>query len=71
MSGISYLVNEQGQRSAVVIDLALHGELWEDFYDILTAMERQEEPLEPIEDVLAALGFAENAETKQLDSHEL
>ncbi len=55
MNGISYLVDDQGQRSAVVIDLAVHGEIWEDFYDALTAKERQHEPLESLEDVLKEL----------------
>jgi hypothetical protein len=54
MSGISYLVNEEGERAAVVIDLALHGELWEDFYDVLTAEARKDEPLESLQDVLQA-----------------
>jgi hypothetical protein len=55
MNGISYLVDDQGQRSAIVIDLAVHGEIWEDFYDALTAKERQHEPLESLEDVLKEL----------------
>jgi hypothetical protein len=58
MSGISYLVDEQGQRSAVVIDLEKHGELWEDFHDILLAEERKNEPLETLEEVLQSLRFA-------------
>jgi len=55
MNGISYLVNEQGERTAVVIDLALHGELWEDFYDILTAEAGKNEPLESLQDVFQSL----------------
>ena len=49
MSGISYLVNEQGERAAVVIDLALHGELWEDFYNVLTAEVRKDQPFKPLQ----------------------
>jgi hypothetical protein len=52
MSGISYLVNEEGQRSAVVIDLAIHGDLWEDMHAILTAEERKDGPLESLESVM-------------------
>lgn len=44
MRGIQFVVDEAGKRTAVVIDLAEHGELWEDFYDILVAEERAEEP---------------------------
>ena len=29
MKGIEYVVDEAGDRKAVVIDLAEHGELWE------------------------------------------
>jgi hypothetical protein len=61
MNGISYLVDEQGHRSAVVIDLVEHGELWEDFHDVLLAKERQDEPLEPLADVLKTLGLSEKA----------
>ena len=30
MRGIEYLVDDSGKRKAVVIDLELHEELWED-----------------------------------------
>jgi hypothetical protein len=65
MGGISYLVNEQGQRSAVVIDLAIHGEIWEDFYDTLTAQERRDEPLESLDDVLKKLQRSDNMDIGQ------
>lgn len=44
MKGIHFVVDEAGRRTAVVIDLAEHGELWENFYDILVFEERAEEP---------------------------
>lgn len=34
-----------------MIDLKEYGELWEDFYDILVARSRQDEPRESIEQV--------------------
>jgi len=46
MKGISYVTDEEGKRIAVVIDLKKHGELWEDFYDGLTAKRREKEPRE-------------------------
>jgi hypothetical protein len=46
MQGINYVTNEEGKRVAVVIDLKKHGELWEDFYDGLTAKRREKEPRE-------------------------
>ena len=43
MKGIQFVVDEKGERQAVLIDLAEWGELWEDFYDVLVAHSRQEE----------------------------
>ena len=33
MKGVSYITNEKGKKSAVVIDLKQNGSLWEEFYD--------------------------------------
>lgn len=51
MKGIRYVVDEAGNRSAVLIDLRSHGELWEDFLDILIAQGRSEEPVESVDEV--------------------
>ena len=51
MKGIRYVVDGQGRKTAVVIDLKQHGELWEDIYDALTAARRRNEPRESLEDV--------------------
>ncbi len=51
MQGINYVTNEDGKRVAVLIDLKKHGELWEDFYDGLTAKRRKSEPRESLETV--------------------
>ncbi len=51
MEGIRYMVDEQGQRVAVVIDLKRYGDLWEDFYDTLLAYERANEPRETLHEV--------------------
>jgi len=37
MEGIQFVTNDRGKRVAVMIDLQKHGEIWEDFYDSLTA----------------------------------
>ncbi len=42
MSGIQFLVNENGEKTAVLLDLQEWGDLWEDFYDILVARSRAE-----------------------------
>ncbi|MGG6237340.1 hypothetical protein ACQ4N7_01780 [Nodosilinea sp. AN01ver1] len=43
MRGIQFLVNEDGEKTAVLLDLQEWGDLWEDFYDILVARSRSEE----------------------------
>ena len=48
MSGISYMTNERGKKTAVVIDLEQHGDLWEDFYDSLLVRKRKTEPRESL-----------------------
>jgi hypothetical protein len=51
MEGIQYVTDDKGQRVAVMIDLKKYGELWEDFYDSLTARLRAKEPRESFESV--------------------
>jgi len=58
MKGIEYVVDEAGERKAVVIDLSEHGELWEDFYDAVVAKEREQEPRETLAEVKETLGVS-------------
>jgi hypothetical protein len=51
MSGISFMVDERGRKTAVVIDLREHEQLWEDFYDSLLVELRADEPRESLESV--------------------
>lgn len=51
MKGVQFVIDEQGQKTAVVIDLKRHAALWEDFYDAALAKSRQEEPRETFESV--------------------
>jgi len=46
MSGIQFVIDEKGRKSAVVIDLKKHADLWEDFYDALVVRARANEPRE-------------------------
>jgi len=55
MRGINYVTNEEGKRVAVQIDLKKYGDLWEDFFDVLTAKKRQKEPRESLASVKALL----------------
>lgn len=43
MRGIQFLVNEDGDKTAVLLDLQEWGDLWEDFYDILVSRSREAE----------------------------
>ena len=43
MTGIQYVFNQEGERTAVMIDLKKYGSIWEDFYDILLAKSRENE----------------------------
>ena len=51
MKGIQFVMDETGEKTAVMIDLKQHGELWEDFYDGMTARIRTDEPRESLESV--------------------
>ena len=48
MRGVEYLVNDRGERRAVVIDLTKQGGLWEDFYDRAVAESRRDAPRESL-----------------------
>ncbi len=51
LSGIRFVIDEHGGKTAVQIDLKEHGDLWEDFYDALLVKTRAAEPRESLEEV--------------------
>jgi hypothetical protein len=51
LRGIDFIVDEAGEKKAVIINLKQHRVLWEDFYDTLLAQERQNEPRETFDEV--------------------
>lgn len=51
MKGVEFVVDNKGRKKAVVLDLKMHGELWEDFCDGLRARERENEPRESLASV--------------------
>lgn len=51
MSGVDFVVDRDGEKKAVLIDLGRHRDLWEDFYDTLLAQERRAEPRESLAEV--------------------
>lgn len=48
MNDIQYIVDDKGTKRAAVIDLSKCADLREDFYDILVAHRRANEPRESI-----------------------
>lgn len=51
VKGVEFVVDDEGQRKAVLINLKTHGEIWEDFFDTLRAKERECEPHESLKEV--------------------
>jgi hypothetical protein len=51
MEGILFVVDEKDQKRFVQIDLSIHGEIWEDFYDLLVSNSRENEESIPFESV--------------------
>ena len=51
LKGVQFVVNENGEKTAVVIDLRRHGRLWEDLYDAMLAEQRRHEPRESLDQV--------------------
>ncbi len=56
MKGVKYVVDDKGDKTAVIIDLKKYGELWEDFQDTVMARLRANEPRESLEFVKKRLG---------------
>jgi hypothetical protein len=48
MRGVKFLVDKNGKKTAVVLDLRKNGELWEDVYDSALARSRAREPRESL-----------------------
>ena len=51
MEGIQFVIDDKGEKTAVVIDLKKYGEIWEDFYANLVAQMRIDELRESLESV--------------------
>jgi hypothetical protein len=51
MKGVQFLIDDTGEKTAVVIDLRRNAALWEDFYDRALASRRAGEPRETLESV--------------------
>lgn len=51
LRGVEFVVDEDGEKKAVLIDLKRHRELWEDFYDTAVTRARMHEPRESLAEV--------------------
>ena len=48
MNGVRFIVDSEGKKTGVVINLKKHGRLWEDIYDSWLAEKRKHEPRETL-----------------------
>jgi hypothetical protein len=53
MTGIQFVTDEKGRRTAVLIDLRKHRAIWEDFWDGLVSESRRKEKGIPYEEYWA------------------
>lgn len=51
LKGVEFVVDDNGEKKAVLIDLKRHRELWEDFYDTALASVRKQDPRESLAEV--------------------
>jgi hypothetical protein len=49
--GVQFLVDDQGEKIGVLIDLKKNAEIWKDFYDRALAEARANEPRESLDSV--------------------
>lgn len=55
MTGIQFITDEKGRRTAAIVDLKKHKALWEDIEDVLVSRSRRRERRIPLEKVKADL----------------
>src|SRR5271157_299196 len=55
MTGIQFITDAKGRKTAAIIDLKKHKALWEDIQDVLVSRSRQHEKRIPLEKVKADL----------------
>ena len=60
MKGIQFVVDGQGNKNAVLIDLSQWGESWEDMYDVMVSQTRRDEAEVPWEELKAKIGVVEH-----------
>jgi len=56
MKGINFVIDSDGKKVAVLIDLKRLQEIWEDFYDCLLVEERKSEPTKSLKELERKIG---------------
>ena len=51
MKEVEYVIDDKGEKKAVVLDLKIHRDIWEDFCDVLKVKERENDPRESLDSV--------------------
>jgi len=51
MTGIQFITDEKGRKTAAIIDLKKHKALWEDIEDVLVSRSRRHEKRIPLDKV--------------------
>jgi hypothetical protein len=51
MKGVRFVIDEDGKKTDVIINLKANPELWEDIYDRMLARKRSGEPRESLDEV--------------------
>jgi len=51
IDGVQFIADSQGRKTGVIINLKIHGRLWEDIYDNWVAEQRKHEPRESLRSV--------------------
>jgi len=51
MKGVNFLIDDAGNKTAVILDLRKHRRVWEDIYDRLLIASRKDQPRESLEQV--------------------
>ncbi len=69
MKGINYVVDADGNKTAVQIDLHLYGELWQDFYDLLLIESAKDEESDSLEAYLEKLEKKEQLDEQVQSTH--
>ncbi len=69
MNGVQYIIDEKGQKKAVVIDLEAFSDLWEDIHDLLVIESRKNEPRSKWSDVKKRLNIKSEKQYQRNDKN--